>query len=158
MICFHNIDEPNGYLSNWLNCELIENGKKFASVEQYMMWNKAIRFHDQKRADLILETTDPARIKQLGREVEGYNEIIWNGIRPIIVYRGLMLKFTQNEELKKLLLDTKDEILAECAVHDHIWGIGLSMSDPNRFDLHKWKGENRLGFALMEVREALKKQ
>lgn len=44
-------------------------------------------------------------------------------------------------------------ILAECAVHDKIWGIGLSMQDSRRFDMHSWKGENLLGFVLMKVRE-----
>ena len=48
MICFHNVDEPNGYLANWYESNFAENGQTFTSVEQYMMWNKAIRFHDQK--------------------------------------------------------------------------------------------------------------
>ena len=44
-------------------------------------------------------------------------------------------------------------VLAECAVKDQIWGIGLAMKDENRFDLDKWKGQNLLGYALMMVRE-----
>lgn len=77
MICFHNVDEPNGYLANWYESDFTENGQTFTSVEQYMMWNKAIRFHDQKWADLILASSDPAQIKRLGREVEGYDDTIW---------------------------------------------------------------------------------
>lgn len=156
MIFFHNVDEPNGYLANWYESNFTENGQTFTSVEQYMMWNNAIRFHDQKRADLILASSDPAQIKRLGQEVEGYDDTIWNGIRQIIVYRGLRLKFLQNEDLKRQLLETGDQIIAECAVKDRIWGIGLSMHDPNHFDMRRWKGENRLGFALMEVREEMK--
>lgn len=37
--------------------------------------------------------------------------------------------------LKKQLLETSPHILAECAVNDKIWGIGLSMKDENRFNM-----------------------
>ena len=47
------------------------------------------------------------------------------------INKGLQAKFSQNEELKEKLLGTKDAILAECAVRDRIWGIGLSMTDCN---------------------------
>ncbi|MCA7113248.1 NADAR domain-containing protein [Staphylococcus aureus] len=53
-------------------------------------------------------------------------------------------------------METGDQIIVECAVKDRVWGIGLSMHDPNRFDMRRWKGENRLGFALMEIREEMK--
>ena len=96
-----------------------------------------------------------ARIKEYGRSVSGYNDNIWSGIRQIIVYDGLMEKFSQNEKLKKRLLDTDDAILAECAVRDCIWGIGLSMKDDRRFDISQWKGQNLLGYTLMMVRNRL---
>ena len=66
-----------------------------------------------------------------------------------------MEKFLQNQKLKELLLQTGDAILAECAVQDKIWGIGLSMKDEQQFNISKWQGQNLLGFALMEVREKL---
>ena len=48
--------------------------------------------------------------------------------------------------------------MAECAVQDIIWGIGISMKDENRFDLSKWKGQNLLGFSLMKVREQIHRE
>ena len=45
--------------------------------------------------------------------------------------------------------------VAECAVRDRIWGIGLSMTDPNRLEQSKWNGQNLLGYALMMVRQRL---
>ena len=56
---------------------------------------------------------------------------------------------------RKVYNDTGDAVLAECAVRDQIWGIGLSMGDPNRFERSKWRGNNLLGYALMLVREQL---
>ena len=44
-------------------------------------------------------------------------------------------------------------LLAECAVKDRIWGIDLSMTDPDRLDSSKWNEQNLLGFALMLVRK-----
>ena len=62
-----------------------------------------------------------------------------------------------HDYLKGKLLETGDAILAECARSDKIWGIGLSMHDKDRFDMSKWTGKSLLGFALMMVRDELKK-
>ena len=109
-----------------------------------------------ENAEKILATTDVAVIKALGRQVKGYNDSYWNGVRQLLVYEGLKEKFVQNKDLKKLLLDTEDSILAECAVNDRIWGIGLSMKDSNRLESEKWRGQNLLGYAMMMVRNWIK--
>lgn len=153
VICFHNPDEENGYLSNWYISDFSYKGTKFTSMEQYMMYQKAVWFQDRTIASQILATEDVSKIKKLGRNVSHYNENVWNGVRQIVVYEGLTAKFGQSEELKRKLKATGESLLAECAVKDTIWGIGLSMKDPDRFDRDKWKGQNLLGYALMMVRE-----
>ena len=155
IICFHNPDEENGFLSNWYLSDFSINGISFTSMEQYMMHQKAVCFQDENITEQILATKDVAKIKELGRCVSGYNDQYWNGVRQIIVYEGLFAKFTQNELLKKQLKDTQNAILAECAVKDCIWGIGLSMNDSNRLKPKLWKGQNLLGFALMMVRNKI---
>jgi ribA/ribD-fused uncharacterized protein len=155
IVCFHNPDEENGYLSNWYNSYFRLDNVQFSSMEQYMMYKKAICFGDDKVAREILATDDVVRIKELGRSVSNYNDNIWNGKRQIIVYQGLIAKFAQNEELLHELHKTGDAILAECAVKDTIWGIGLSMSDPKRLEIEQWRGQNLLGYAIMMVREIL---
>lgn len=156
IVCFHKPNEENGYLSNWYLSRFTVNEITFSSMEQYMMYNKAIVFCDKEIAKQILEIDDVSLIKDLGRKVKNYNDNYWNGVRQIIVYEGLYAKFSQNEELKKQLLSTGNAILAECAVRDLIWGIGLSMHDPDRFDRNKWRGQSLLGYATMRVREKLK--
>lgn len=104
----------------------------------------------------ILSTNDVGVIKELGRGVKGYNETYWNGVRQVIVYKGLIAKFSQNDKLRDMLKATGDSILAECAVKDNIWGIGLSMKNPDRFEISKWMGQNLLGYTLMMVREVIK--
>ena len=156
VICFHNPDEENGYLSNWYMSDFIVDGIKYTSMEQYMMYMKAVTFNDKESADKILAISDVAEIKKLGRGVKNFNNVVWNGVRQIIIYKGLIEKFRQNIVLREKLLSTGDAILAECAVSDKIWGIGLSMHDKDRFDMSKWMGQNLLGFALMLVRDELR--
>ena len=156
IIYFHNPKEENGYLSTWYSSGFSQDDISFSSMEQFMMYQKAVCFNDLEIAAQILETGDVSRIKELGRLVTGYDDNYWGGIRQIVVYKGLLAKFAQNTELKELLLKTGDTVLAECAVKDRIWGIGLSMRDPDRFDRSKWKGQNLLGYTLMMVRESLK--
>lgn len=155
IVCFHNPDEENGYLSNWAISYFTVDGITFSSAEQYMMYQKAICFYDSETAHKILETDDVAEIKKFGRQVSNYKDDIWSEVRQDVVYKGLFAKFEQNEDLKEQLKSTGNTILAECAVHDKIWGIGLSMTDLNRFDQSKWKGKNLLGYTLMKVRDNL---
>lgn len=155
LVCFHNPDEENGYLSNWHPSRFAVGGVGFSSMEQFMMYRKAVCFHDARIAARILETADVARIKELGRLVSGYDENHWNGIRQIVVYEGLTAKFLQDEDLKGRLKATGTATLAECAARDRIWGIGLSMGNPDRHDRSKWRGQNLLGYALMMVREKI---
>ena len=155
VICFHNPNEENGYLSNWYPAAFTMDGITFSSMEQYMMYRKAVCFGDVKVAEQILATEDVAEIKALGRLVSGYDESLWNGVRQIVVYEGLLAKFLQNPDLRKQLKETGSAVLAECAVKDRIWGIGLSMHDPDRLDQVKWQGQNLLGYTLMMVRDRL---
>lgn len=104
IVCFHNPDERNGYLSNWYPSQFTIEETVFTSMEQYMMYQKAICFEDHSIATQILSTEDVAQIKKLGRMVTGYNEKVWNGLRQIVVYEGLMAKFSQNDVLLKKFL------------------------------------------------------
>ena len=158
VIGFHNPDEPYGFLSNWYLSEFTLDGITFSSMEQYMMYQKAILFEDTDIAAQILATDNVVIIKELGRKVTGYIDSVWDGMRQVIVYKGLLEKFKQNEELGKALLDTGSNILAECAVKDRIWGIGLSMTDERRNDFNDWNGKNLLGYSLMLVRDELRNQ
>lgn len=64
VICFHNPDEENGFLSNWYLSYFEVDGKTFSSVEQFMMYHKAVCFRDGTIAEQILAIDDVARIKE----------------------------------------------------------------------------------------------
>lgn len=158
VICFHNPNEENAFLSNWSFSDFEKDGVKYSSMEQYMMHRKAMTFGDMEIAEKVMAASDFGEIKALGRQVRGYDDRIWNGIRQIVVYEGLLEKFRQNPELKRQLLATGDALLAECALRDQLWAIGLTMHDEGRLNMEKWRGQNLLGFALMQVREKLSRE
>ena len=87
--------------------------------------------------------------------MKGYLDSVWAGMRQLVAVRGLLAKFSQNEELKQKLLDTGDAWLVECAHSDVIWACGARLTEEERFEAAKWRGQNILGFALMEVRGIL---
>ena len=105
--------------------------------------------------ELQYKRPDFEEMKALGRQVRNYDNTVWNGIRQIVVYEGLLAKFSQNPELKQNLLDTGEALLAEAEEYDAIWGIGLSMEDERNRNPKDWEGQNLLGFALMQVRQKL---
>ncbi len=155
-VFFHLPDEPYGYLSNWYLSPFDLDGIHFSSVEQYIMYRKCMIFGDEESAKEILSTDDTATQQAIGRKSTGYIDSVWAGMRQMIVLRGLIAKFNQNEDLKQKLLNTGDAYLVECAGSDKVWACGIRLNDEQRFDTASWHGSNILGFALMEVREMLK--
>ena len=71
-----------------------------------------------------------------------------------LVLKANMAKFSQNPDLKRVLLDTKG-LIVEASPLDTIWGIGLDEDDPRALDRAQWKGTNWLGEVLTKVRASL---
>lgn len=74
--------------------------------------------------------------------------------RPIVL-TGNYYKFSQLANFRNALLATGDSILVEASPYDQIWGIGMSAKEAKESKVEDWRGENLLGFALMEVRDEL---
>ena len=142
-------------LSQWYLSDFTVNGVLYNCAEKYMMAEKARLFKDFNVLDKILAASKQSEIKRLGRMVKNFNENIWNERKIDIVVKGNIEKFSQNEELKKFLLNTKNKIIVEASPYDSIWGVGLSVNNENITNPNKWSGKNLLGFALMEVRDFL---
>ncbi len=69
---------------------------------------------------------------------------------------GNLAKFGQHADLREFLLTTGDRVLVEASPFDRIWGIGMGPNNPAALRPSAWRGQNLLGFALMEVRERLR--
>lgn len=129
----------------------------FSCVEQGMMYGKALLFGDHQVAEEILATTSPAKCRELGRKVKGYNEDVWSSIRYKYVRMLVYEKFRQNSQLREILLGTGNYVIVEAAHYDKIWGVGLHVASPDIKNPDKWKGQNLLGKCLMDSRALLRK-
>lgn len=180
-IFFHMPDDAYGELCQWYRCSftvsksqissliqrptIVEEGDDdadpdgtitFNCAEQFMMYCKAGRFGDRQTQGWVLESTSPKLQKSLGKIVVGFTDESWDEVKSDVVVAGNVAKFGQDVELRRKLLATGDRLLVEAAARDRVWGIGYSAKNAmsNRDD---W-GENRLGKALMQAREQLRKE
>ncbi|XP_052257904.1 uncharacterized protein LOC127862693 isoform X2 [Dreissena polymorpha] len=130
-------------------------GQIFCNAEQYMMYMKADLFGDDRTAKKIMKTSDPKKIKALGRKVFNFHEPMWRAHCLDVVRTANLAKFSQNKKLKEKLFKTHPKILVKASPYDKIWGIGLAADEPEAFVDTKWKGSNFLGYILTEVRDQL---
>ncbi|MFR7476962.1 NADAR family protein [Frisingicoccus sp.] len=142
-------------LSQWYPCQFEVDGVTYTSAEQYMMAEKAKLFGDEEIRSEILCTSDPRKCKALGRKVRNFDKAVWNKEKEHIVRKGNTKKFLQNSALRSFLLSTGDKVLVEASPTDRVWGIGLGKNNSDALDPQKWRGQNLLGFALMNVRDFL---
>ena len=145
-----------GELSNWFWSKFKYKDITFDNTEQAFMWEKANVFCDKETADKILRTPNPKENKKLGRQVTGFNTEEWIMYSYIFMVAVNYCKYSQNPELKEILLSTGDKTLVEASPVDKIWGIGIHWRDDDCLDETKWQGMNLLGKALMHVRDELK--
>lgn len=83
------------------------------------------------------------------------NQEVWDKNCDAVVERANLLKFGQNASLKEVLLATGRRQLVETNPKDRIWGVGFDSEHAIGREA-EW-GQNRLGHALMRVREQLRK-
>ncbi|MGW6915684.1 NADAR family protein [Kitasatospora sp. NPDC054939] len=144
-----------GSLSQWWRGEFTVDGVSYATAEHWMMAGKARMFGDEAIVPRILAARTPAEAKSLGRQVRGFDDAVWRAGRFALVVEGNVAKFGQDEALRAYLLGTAQRVLVEASPMDRIWGIGLAAEDERAPHPAQWRGENLLGFALMEARTRL---
>jgi len=142
--------------SQWWYASFVVDEVEYKTAEHWMMAEKARLFDDSIIIDKIINAKTPAEAKKLGRLVNNFNAAKWDLHKFEIVVKGNFYKFSQNQDLKEFLLNTNNRVIVEASPVDSIWGIGLMVDDPHVENPLFWKGENLLGFALMEVRDLLK--
>ena len=148
-VCFWGRDSV---FSNFHRSPFTLGGKSYTCVEQYIMYQKALLFNDQERAERILAVDDPAEHKANGKLVANFDPDTWRRQAQSIVKEALEAKFDQHPHLKTRLLNTRGKELVEASPNDRFWGIGMRLSDPAIKDKGKW-GKNMLGKLLMEIRD-----
>jgi ribA/ribD-fused uncharacterized protein len=148
---FYGHHGPTGAFSNFYNTRIEWREKIFPSSEHCLMYEKAVLFGDAETADLITRAATPVEAKRLGRRVRNFDNDVWDLQRFDIMVAILRVKFA-NPELGRVLHQTEDATIVECAPGDRIWGIGMGVCDDATYR-DRWRGTNLLGEALMRVRD-----
>ncbi|KAI0798214.1 hypothetical protein C8Q75DRAFT_709505 [Abortiporus biennis] len=168
-VFFWKIDQPNEWASQWfyspftarIQITIPLKEYTFPTAEHWMMGCKALLFNDWEVFTELMEITKISHdtmkvVKGLGRRVENFDEDTWVAARDKIVLRGTLFKFEQNEELKKLLLETGDKYIVEASPLDRIWGVGYG--EKRALEMKYSWGLNLLGIALMKAREIIRRE
>lgn len=144
----------------WWRSRFKHEGVYFKTAEHAMMYGKAKLFNDQKAMKAILEEDKPHVAKSIGRQVENFDNEQWDDYSYDLVRDLNYQKFNQDPRLKRWLLGLPDNtLLVEASPYDRIWGIGLEdLGQPEISDYRNWVGLNKLGFAVTEVMQRLKKE
>ena len=120
-----------------------------------MMNQKVLMFGQHDLSKKIMATDNPQEQKKLGKtHFPEFSAEIWDRNCYTVVKRGIRAKFQQNDEIKRILLDTGNAVLVEASPLDRIWGVGVGAE--KAVNVRTWRGKNLLGRALMEIRMDLK--
>ena len=125
------------FLSNFYSAPVTYLGKTFKNNEAAFQSAKC-----PERSDEFLNL-NPSDAKKLGRHVPLRND--WEAIKEVVMYDICRAKFTQNQDLAQLLIETGSATLIEGNTWgDRVWGVCDGA------------GENRLGKILMQIRAEMK--
>jgi len=138
-------------LSQFFPAKFVLEGRTYRTAEHWMMAGKAELFDDREMLKEILAASDPKTAKALGRKVRNYDDSKWAAARVDRVVEGNLHKFRAHPKIREFLLSTADRVLVEASPRDRIWGIGLGRNSDDATNPRSWRGQNLLGFALMEV-------
>lgn len=120
--------------------------------EEFIHCSKAKLFQDPIAFNKIQHAHNPGQIKFLASKIQNFDKQVWDRNIQEIATRGNRAKFTQNTKLMKFLVSTNTQTLIESNPRDSIWGIGMSMKDPNLMKNKKNWGKNLQGNILMSLR------
>ena len=156
IVFFFSKDPENKEFSNFYETEFELDGVKYKSAEHAYQGIKAKTFGDNEAFEKVIKAKSAQSAKAAGKKVKDYKEDTWKEKKDEIMKTVLRAKFTQNLELRKKLLDTGDKLIANADSRDKYWGIGTSANTSMATDPKKWKGENKLGKMLEELRAQIK--
>jgi ribA/ribD-fused uncharacterized protein len=160
-VLFDGADASKGPFRNFSNDSqhpIEVDGEQYPTVEHYFQAMKAKEFNDEEVYKKIVSSKTPKAAKAAGKNVKNFVTEIWDSRREQVMEKGVRAKFVQHPELRKELLETGDKIIGKADARNTFWGIGTGMSSEKAKSPSKWRGQNKLGKLLMEIRESLRVQ
>ncbi len=144
VIHFYSTRGEFGCFSNFYRASINLDGKTWPTTEHYF---QAQKFPGTALIGQIRRAATPSEAARLGRSREHPLRGDWEKVKEEVMYRAVLAKFAQHDDLRLVLLGTGDAVLIEHTENDSYWGDGGDGS-----------GRNRLGHILMRVRTELRIQ
>ena len=134
------------------------DGTQFPTVEHYFQAMKAKEFKDDEIYEKIVKAKTSKAAKALGKKVKGFEKEIWDSKKDDIMRIGIRTKFVQHPELRKQLQETGERMIGEADARNTYWGIGTSQNSEKSKYPAKWRGQNRIGKILMDLRKEFQEE
>ncbi len=141
-IYFYKTNEKYGCFSNFSHYGFELDEKWWMTSEHYF---QAQKFYGTEYVEIIRLLDNPMIAAKMGRNRNLPIREDWEEVKDDVMRKAVYAKFSQNIELKNILLDTDSEYIVENTSNDYYWGCGTNGS-----------GKNMLGIILMEIRDKLK--
>ena len=129
--------------SNFFPSAFDLDGKRWPTTEHYFQAQKFTSTPEYQEEIRLAKT--PEKAKTLGGSREKPIRADWDQVREDVMKKALKAKFTQNADLKAMLLSTGNRPLVEANPTDSYWGYGRTK-----------KGKNRMGILLQQLRDELR--
>jgi ribA/ribD-fused uncharacterized protein len=142
VINFYHVSDEYGCFSNFAPYPIQVDGKQWQTSEHYF---QAQKFEGAQHQEAIRRTKSPMIAARMGRDRKKPLRRDWESVKVAIMRKAVRAKFTQHEDLRRILLSTSDARIVEHTENDSYWGDGGDGS-----------GKNMLGRILMEIREELR--
>ncbi len=131
------------FLSNFYETSISYRGLTYTNAEAAFQAQKCLSEEEK----IPFTQCKPTQAKRMGRKVKLRED--WEKVKLDFMEEIVRNKFSQNERLKDMLLETGDAVLEEGNTwNDVYWGVSLKNG----------KGENHLGKIIMKIREELRKK
>ena len=142
-IRFYNRDDPYYEFTNFYPASIYLDGKDWPTSEHYF---QAQKFTGTPYVEQIRLLARPRQAFDLSRNptVSRWRRSDWEEAKLHVMYKALLAKFTQHNELRTLLLLTGERELIEHTPYDSFWGDGGNGT-----------GLNHLGKMLVNIRSQL---
>ena len=141
VVNFYSVGDEFGEFSNFAAYPITLDGERWPTSEHYF---QAQKFTDKAYRQKVRKANSPMLAARLGRDHKQKLRDDWESAKVGIMRVAVTAKFTQHEDLRQLLLSTRDAKLVEHTENDNYWADGGDGS-----------GKNMLGRILMQVRDAL---
>ena len=141
---FYHIWQPYYEFTNFSPYPIVVAGKRWPTSEHFF---QAQKFVGTPLVEKIRICHTPREAFDISRSELGTKWLRkdWSEAKEDVMKLALRAKFTQHQHLHDLLLSTGDRKLVEHTDKDNFWGDGGD-----------GRGQNKLGYMLMELRKELK--